>query len=183
VTQNKLSARARANRANARKSTGPKTAEGRARVSRNAIKHGLSSADPPAHKPDVVLELIAAMLSDYQLTDSETACAYPIAYRAADALLTLLKIRAIRNEHWRRLNDLHEAQDEPEEPSTFAMDIHRILTRPLVKQKQPDVLTVLRRLERYELRAATRFHRASKALADMVAALPARADGKDPPSE
>src|SRR4051794_27685095 len=35
-------ARIAANRANARKSTGPKTAAGKARVSRNARRHGLS---------------------------------------------------------------------------------------------------------------------------------------------
>ena len=32
----------RANRANARASTGPKTAQGRARTARNALRHGLS---------------------------------------------------------------------------------------------------------------------------------------------
>jgi hypothetical protein len=33
-----------ANRRNAKKSTGPKTVEGKAAVSRNAIKHGLHSS-------------------------------------------------------------------------------------------------------------------------------------------
>ena len=35
--------RIEANRRNARRSTGPRTAEGKARVSRNALKHGLCS--------------------------------------------------------------------------------------------------------------------------------------------
>ena len=38
----RVSARVRANRANAKKSTGPRTQKGRARASRNALKHGLS---------------------------------------------------------------------------------------------------------------------------------------------
>jgi hypothetical protein len=35
-----------ANRANAKLSTGPKTPEGKARVSRNALKHGFTSSKP-----------------------------------------------------------------------------------------------------------------------------------------
>ena len=35
----------RANRQNAKKSTGPKTADGKARASRNALKHGLLAKD------------------------------------------------------------------------------------------------------------------------------------------
>ena len=39
-------ARIRANRENARKSTGPRSAEGKARSSRNATTHGLTAAKP-----------------------------------------------------------------------------------------------------------------------------------------
>jgi hypothetical protein len=35
----------KANRQNARKSTGPKTAEGKATASKNAVKHGLFAAE------------------------------------------------------------------------------------------------------------------------------------------
>ena len=41
-------ARTEANRANAKRSTGPRTAEGKPRVSKNALRHGLSAAQPDA---------------------------------------------------------------------------------------------------------------------------------------
>ena len=40
------SRRAEANRRNAQKSTGPRTAEGKARSRFNAVKHGMSAATP-----------------------------------------------------------------------------------------------------------------------------------------
>ena len=45
-------AQIRANRANATKSTGPRTPEGKARSSRNALKHGFRSHTPPQY-PDL----------------------------------------------------------------------------------------------------------------------------------
>jgi hypothetical protein len=39
-------AQIKANQQNAQKSTGPRTAEGKAAVSRNAVKHGLFASDP-----------------------------------------------------------------------------------------------------------------------------------------
>ena len=38
----RLSARVRANRRNARRSTGPRTSEGKSRVAKNAVQHGLA---------------------------------------------------------------------------------------------------------------------------------------------
>ena len=40
-----LDKRTEANRANAKRSTGPRTAEGKARASKNALAHGLTARD------------------------------------------------------------------------------------------------------------------------------------------
>ncbi len=65
--------RLRANRRNAQKSTGPKTPEGKAISSRNAIKHGLSGQDPahlivPGESELTYLEFRAALLQDLKPT-------------------------------------------------------------------------------------------------------------------
>ena len=181
MTDQKLSARVRANRANARKSTGPKTAEGRERVSRNALKHGLSSAKAPPHDADVLTALIDTIVQDYSLTESEAEGAYPLAYRVAEALLTLLKISAMRNEHWRRVNLSNESGDEDvAEHNRAPALVHMFLSSQYYEREERDLLRNLKRLERYKGRAEISFRRASNALADWVAALPARVKGHDP---
>ncbi|MBF9055296.1 hypothetical protein HKCCA1065_01575 [Rhodobacterales bacterium HKCCA1065] len=56
-----------ANRSNARKSTGPKTREGRRRSSQNGVLHGLNQ--PPPH--DLVLEFLAPYADEYGIHTSE----------------------------------------------------------------------------------------------------------------
>ena len=81
-----------ANRANARKSTGPRTAKGKAKVRRNATRHGATAAADPASiatwlkvildKPD--------MTADIMLSDDE---AHQFAVDLAEAEARLLAAR------------------------------------------------------------------------------------------
>ena len=83
-----------ANRANAKRSTGPKTAAGRARSSRNAYRHGLSGGMPledPALQAQV--NLIAEALIAGQTSSMENSIA---AAEFAEAQVKLLEIRKLR---------------------------------------------------------------------------------------
>jgi hypothetical protein len=83
-----------ANRANAQKSTGPKTAAGRLKSSRNAFRHGLSLPlrldIATSEKADAIARLLTPDQADgIQLT---------AATEVAQAQLELLRIRAVRAE-------------------------------------------------------------------------------------
>lgn len=80
-----------ANRANALRSTGPKTAAGKSKSSRNAYRHGLSGPMPLDWAPTtidlIVRELVGETASEERLT---------LASDLARAQAELLRIRSIR---------------------------------------------------------------------------------------
>jgi hypothetical protein len=78
-----------ANRANAQKSTGPKTAAGRSKSSRNAFRHGLTAAMALDMTVSAKVDTIARMLT----CDDEKM---PAATEVAQAQLEVLRIRAVR---------------------------------------------------------------------------------------
>ena len=84
------SLRAKVNRLNARHSTGPRTAGGRARSSKNSLRHGL------AVPIDVMPEL--AMRRDMIAAAIEASGGFPkdLALSLAGFLLTLERVRAAR---------------------------------------------------------------------------------------
>ena len=92
-----------ANRANAQRSTGPKTASGKRRAAQNARRHGLSLSvrDDPVFAPEV--ELLAQRIAGKGADLERIALARPI----AEAEVDLRRVRACR----RRLID--QALREP----------------------------------------------------------------------
>lgn len=88
----RLSARARANRLNAKRSTGPRTAAGKARVAENAFSHGL--AVPITQTPGVEarIEEMARVIAG----EGAEAGRLELARRVAEAQLDLVRIQEAR---------------------------------------------------------------------------------------
>ena len=83
--------KAKANRINARASTGPKSVQGRARVARNARTHGLNA--PVLSDPVLAEEAKSLALEITKTTDQEH---FELAAQIAEAEIDLRRIRRIR---------------------------------------------------------------------------------------
>ena len=122
--------RLRANRANALMSTGPRSAKGKRRVSRNACRHGLTT--PPTE--DVVSSWIDVILDDPSLDDVELS-------RDVIALVTSLaeaeaRLDRARDAEFRFLEDYHaldRAAAQPTAKRTWALIFAK---RPLKIDRQ-----------------------------------------------
>lgn len=88
---------AEANRRNARKSTGPKTREGKLRASMNALKHGLCATEPvvPGEDPARYRQVIEALRAEY---DPRTPLEMLLLERAAAGLWRLARLQRIEAE-------------------------------------------------------------------------------------
>lgn len=133
-------ARRRANRANAQKSTGPRTPEGKARSSRNAAKHGLAADlsfanDAERHEFLAFESAVAAEIRPHGALEMDALRQF------ADAAWRLRKIR-------RYLLILRDRD---------GLD-------PLVN---PDIVSTVRQLLRYRASAEMQLHRALNALRDL----------------
>jgi len=130
------------NRLNARASTGPKTASGKARVARNALRHGLSLPvlSEPGLAPEVVeLARMIAQTDVGQVLDGEP---HELACRVAETILDLRRVRLAK------------------QPLVEAM------RADLQNCAKP--LTQLWRLDRYERRTLARRKRAIRAFHEAV---------------
>jgi hypothetical protein len=125
-----------ANRANSKKSTGPKTAAGKQKSSRNAYRHGLSRLEPPDPSFLAKANAIAGAFPDAPATVDQLKAAQDFAY----AQFELWRVQAIRDEQWGTIN-----LDEGLEANTKR-------------------LKRLASLDRYDRYALTKLRKASKGL-------------------
>jgi hypothetical protein len=159
-----------ANRANARSSTGPQTAQGRARAARNALRHALSL---PISSNPALSEEVEALASQIAGSGAD-AKTQELARRIAEAQIDLRRVRcarhrllsdALSNEHYDSSANARmklkvaarilrgKAQMSPEEFAKF-----------LAPPKGPDKLAAillgeakrLLAMDRYERRALSR---------------------------
>ena len=125
-----------ANRANAKRSTGPKTAAGKLKSSGNAYRHGLSGPVPSAPETLTMFHSIARELTGEQVTEDRLNLVADFAL----AHLELLRINAIRTEQFAKVDP------------NGSGDLNR------------QELNRLAALDRYERYALTKRRRASRAL-------------------
>src|SRR5579859_4383002 len=89
-----------ANRANAKRSTGPRTTAGKQKSSRNALRHGLSLLDHSDSSAGAMVSAIAGALAGEQATENQLSAAKNIAHAQVD----LARIYTIRAEQWSKIN-------------------------------------------------------------------------------
>ena len=152
-----------ANRANARTSTGPKTARGRARAAHNARRHGLSLsvfADPALSEQ---VEAVAREIAGEPSNDD----IYQLARTIAEAQIDLQRVRYARHQFLSdRLNDRY---DDPRASTREKQSVVRDLLRPraleiptvalVTTQQGPHKLATILRQEAKQLQALDRYER------------------------
>jgi hypothetical protein len=94
-----------ANRANAQRSTGPRTAVGKMKASRNAFRHGLSNPTADPASPEI--DLIAREVAGDNARDSQISFAYDFARSQVE----LIRIRSIRAQQLQSI-DLNAATEK-----------------------------------------------------------------------
>jgi hypothetical protein len=125
-----------ANRANAKRSTGPKTAAGKQNSSRNAFRHGLSRpVQPDSFAVEKIITIVGALTGAPATEDQQNAV-----QDFACAQLALAQIQAIRAQQW-------EKTDPIKDPPVSAKDLRRLAS-----------------LDRYERCALTKRRKAARNL-------------------
>lgn len=119
----------RTNRANARASTGPKTARGRANSARNALRHGLSQ---PVYSDPAWSEEVKALAQEIAGPDANTEIT-ELARRVAEAQIELRRVRSARNEFLS-----HTLSNPYFDSKAAAREKARVIGR-ILAGKEPDV--------------------------------------------
>ena len=194
----RVSARVRANRANAKKSTGPRTTLGKSTSSRNATKHGLSVAPSLLVRPASEVESVARRIAGEGTSAPRLSAATEIAeaefdlMRARRARLDLMMDPEAREkwvsraEHaWvnREMRKMTKRVDANERSGRFtsaqiadqADDVAYFVECALMPEPQTlerglgVIASALSRIGRYERRALTRRRRAIEEFDAIVA--------------
>jgi hypothetical protein len=100
-----------ANRRNARKSTGPKTEEGKAQSRVNALRHGLTAGQAvlPHEDEDDYEKLREGMLESYAPADSAELA---LVEELVNAYWRLLRLHRVENRYWEHLGGCYNRADE-----------------------------------------------------------------------
>lgn len=118
-----------ANRENARASTGPKTAHGRARATRNALRHALSL---PVYSDPALSEEVEALVHQIAGTDANAEI-QKLARRVAEAQIDLRRVRYARHQL------LSHALRDPYYDSRANVREKVALMRSLLRRNAPDM--------------------------------------------
>jgi hypothetical protein len=130
-----------ANRTNAKKSTGPRSAQGKSRAKRNALKHGLTTV---TRRNPAVLANIQRMATAIG-GNVATPMQYKRALDIAESEVVLLAVRAARLDAIKRINTAVPTRRELMDPGHAAPH---------------NTLAEMARYDRYERRAISRRERA-----------------------
>jgi hypothetical protein len=139
-----------ANRANAAKSTGPRTGRGKSRSSGNAVRHGLEALNLGRRERAEEAERLARAICP----DRSNPFRFEQAMIAAETQIFLTRVRAARVDAQR-----HQAADSKRGVGSPALSEAERMRR---------VLTELLKLERYERRALSRRKRAIRRFAALA---------------
>jgi protein-tyrosine-phosphatase len=119
----------KANRGNARISTGPKTCHGRARAAKNAFRHGLSL---PVHSDQALCEEVQT-LADQIAGPHASAHVQILARRVAEAQVDLRRVRYARQQL------LSHALNDPYYDSRANVRMKIALIRDLLRPNAPEI--------------------------------------------
>lgn len=143
---------AEANRQNARRSTGPRTPEGKARSRLNAQSHGLAAQDPNPGFDDAVEQLAGVLVGE----QADSPALLQAARNFAEAELHLRRVRGVKLQLVR--DYITRASGVSDIAGTDA------LTEPADIPCAEELLEALEKIERYERRAFSRRKQAARAL-------------------
>jgi hypothetical protein len=144
-TQTKLSEKKlRANRKNAKKSTGPRTTKGKSRASRNAIRHGLTSIVFGLNDHEDVITRIAKKLCEHDPFPYR----YDLALEIAESQILLQRIRVARAEATEKQRAI-KATEWLKYPAMLIVIEAELTKRCLTQKEIRPILTLMRRFKHH----------------------------------